>query len=92
MDTATIEYKQKVWQFLDKMKPGELHKIDRIAKPETRPDFIAAVKDYMDSQPWQGWLSFNADYTEIYKVHEIKFKNEGDKNTLDTGNDSPTEI
>lgn len=74
MNTLTIEYKRKVWQFLEKMKPGEVHIIDKIAKSETRQDFIAAVKDYMDSQPWQGWLNFNADYSKIYKVHEIKFK------------------
>jgi len=70
----TIEYKEKVWQFLDKMKPDEPCEIAKKVKPETREDFITAVKQYMDKHPWQGWLSFNRDYSKIYKIHPIIFK------------------
>ena len=75
MNQPTIEYKEKVWQFLDKMKPDEAIVIAQKAKPETREDFIAAVKEYMDTWPWQGWLSFNKDYSKIYKIHPITFEN-----------------
>ena len=70
----TIEYKQKVWQFLDTMKPDGAIVVAHKTKPETREDFISAVKEYMDKMPWQGWLSFNADYSKIYKIHPITFK------------------
>jgi hypothetical protein len=74
MNPVTIEYKEKVWQFLDTMKPDEAIVIAQKAKPETREDFITAVKEYMDKKPWQGWLSFNKDYSKIYKIHPITFK------------------
>jgi hypothetical protein len=74
MNTTTIEYKQKVWQFLDTIKPDEAVIIAQKVKPENREDFIAAVKEYMDTWPWQGWLSFNKDYSKIYKIHPIIFK------------------
>ena len=73
MNAATVEYKRKVWEFLETMKPDVTYTIARIAKPENREAFVAAVKEYMDMWPWQGWLSFNADYSKLYKIHPIKF-------------------
>ena len=70
----TIEYKEKVWQFLEKMKPDETIVVAEKAKAETMQDFITAVKEYMDKHPWQGWLNFNADYSKLYKIHPITFK------------------
>ena len=69
-------YKSRVWQFLDEMQPGDVYRIDKVCKEETRDVFIEATKDYMDTHPWQGWLSFNKDYTKIYKTHPIEFKNQ----------------
>lgn len=74
MNSPTVEYKEKVWAYLDKMKPDEPCIVENKTRPETREDFIAAVKDYMDTKPWQGWLSFNKDYSKIYKIHPIKFE------------------
>lgn len=75
MNKVTIEYKRKVWQFLEEMKPDNTYTVAKLSKPENRKAFIAAVKEYMDSLPWQGWLNFNADYSKLYKIHPIKFKN-----------------
>ena len=74
MNPATIEYKQKVWQFLKSMKPGETYTVAKLAKPVNREAFVATVKEYMDTWPWQGWLNFNADYTKLYKIEPITFK------------------
>lgn len=75
MPETDEEYKKRVWQFLEKMKPDQAHKIESIAEDATKEKFIAAVKEYMDAFPWQGWLNFNSDYTKIYKIHPITFKN-----------------
>lgn len=74
MNQPTIEYKKKVWQFLETMERDKTYTIAKLAKRETREAFITAVKEYMDTWPWQGWLSFNADYSKIYKIHPITFK------------------
>jgi hypothetical protein len=74
MNSATIEYNRKVWEFLETMKPDVTYSVSKLAKPENQGAFITAVKEYMDTRPWQGWLSFNKDYTKIYKTHPIKFE------------------
>jgi hypothetical protein len=67
-------YKNKVWEFLEAMEPDQCHSVVHIAKPENRALFLQSVKDYMDATPWQGWLSFNKEYTKFYKIHPIIFK------------------
>lgn len=74
MNTATIEYKKGVWKFLEEIEPGKTYSVAKMAKSETRENFVAAIKEYMDSLPWQGWLYFNADYSKFYKIHPIIFK------------------
>ena len=74
MNPSAEAYKKKVWHFLETMKPDPFYSVDKLAKPQNRKAFIAAVKEYMDNLPWQGWLNFNADYTKIYKIHPIIFK------------------
>jgi hypothetical protein len=74
MKAATIEYKQKVWQFLDKMKPGDRKKISMICEPDNTDRFMASIKEWMHGKPFQGYISFNKDYTEFYKTDEITFK------------------
>lgn len=68
MNSATIEYKQQVWQFLEKMQLGKRYTIAKLAKPDSREKFVATIKEYMDSLPYQGGLNFNYDYTKIYKT------------------------
>lgn len=68
MNPATIEYKRKIWYFLEEIQPGNTYSIDKLAKPENREAFIAAVKEYMDAFPYQGFVTFNHDYTKIYKT------------------------
>ena len=74
MPETEEEYKKRVWQFLDKMKPDVCHTIESLAEASTRDKFIEAIKEYMCALPWQGWLNFNADYSKLYKIHPITFK------------------
>jgi hypothetical protein len=71
MSVAVTEYKQKVWLYLDRMKPGQRFKIEDLSKDETRDQFVEAIKEFMDSFPYQAQLSFNHDYTEVYKMTPI---------------------
>jgi hypothetical protein len=81
MDNEYTIYKQKVWEFLDNMAPGDTYLIENIAKPENRNQFILCVKLYMDVKtPFQGYITFNANYTKIYKTDEITFKKEKPNN------------
>ena len=75
MNPVTIEYKRKVWQFLEEMKPGNMYTVSKLCIPANRDAFIAAVKEYMDSFPYQGYVTFNHDYTKIYKTTPVP-KNE----------------
>lgn len=74
MNPSTIEYKEKVWHFLETMNTDQAYTITKLVKPETREAFVSAVKEYMDACPFQGWLNFNGDYSKIYKIHPITFK------------------
>lgn len=68
------QYRKKVWDYLRAMNPDSAVEISSVCTTETREQFIECIKMYMDCTPWQGWLSFNANYTKIYKVHPIDFK------------------
>ena len=71
MNAATDVYNKMVWEFLEKIKPGKTYSVDKLAKPENREQFVAAVKFYMDTWPWQGWITFNRDYSKFYKMHPV---------------------
>ena len=73
MDYKEQEYRQNVWAFLRDLQPDVTCEVQAMCKPENCELFIQCVKWYMDTTPWQGWLSFNADYTKFYKVHPIDF-------------------
>jgi hypothetical protein len=74
MNSTTLEYKRKVWQFLEKIKPDKRYTVAKLAKPENLEAFVEAIKEYMASFPYQGWISFNADYTKFYKSSPIPWK------------------
>jgi hypothetical protein len=74
MNEKEEAYKLKVWEFLDSIEPDAAYIVANMCKSENRELFIQSVKAYMDSHPWQGWLSFNKDYTKFYKVWPITFK------------------
>lgn len=69
MNTAHSAYKQRVWAFLQKMKPGERFRIADICESDNSAVFIECIKDWMEKFPWQGGVSFNIDYTEFYMTH-----------------------
>lgn len=74
MNPSSLEYKQKVWRFLEKTKPGERYTIANLVKPENRKAFIEAIKEYMESLPYQGWISFNSDYTQFYRIPPLPWE------------------
>ena len=80
MNKNDSDFKKKVWEFLDNIKPGVYHDINTLCIPENKTKFISSVKSYMDAKIWQGWLSFNIDFTKLYKTDEITFKKEKDGN------------
>ena len=69
MKTESIEYKRDVWQFLEKIKPGKNYTVDNLCKRENQKDFVEAIKEYMESFPWQGYITFNHDYSKFYRMH-----------------------
>jgi hypothetical protein len=79
MDNPEQIYKDKVWQFLDTMNVDTGYLIDNLCVPENKSKFILCIKQYMDAKYYQGWLSFNKDYSKIYKIEPIIFKNDNDE-------------
>jgi len=77
MKSPTIEYKLKVWAFLEEMKPGKMYSIDKLAKIAHREAFCESVKEYMRSFAFNGFITFNHDFTKIYRENpfvEKKYK------------------
>lgn len=76
MENEDKTYREKIWQFLDNMKHSDAFLIDNIVIPENRNSFILCVKRYMDTteKPFQGYITFNRDYSKIYKTDEITYK------------------
>ena len=71
MNSTTLKFKQKVWRFLEKTKPGERYTVAKLTKPENREAFMAAIKEYMASLPYNGWISFNSDFTKFYRAEAV---------------------
>jgi hypothetical protein len=44
-----------------------MYSIDKLAKPTHREAFIDTVKEYMRSFAWNGFITFNHDFTKIYR-------------------------
>jgi hypothetical protein len=76
MDNSSQNYREQVWQFLDNMEHGTFITISNICIPENQNQFINCVKSYMDTtkKPFQGNVTFNFDFSKIYKTDEITFK------------------
>lgn len=74
MNSPTIEYKKKVWRWLEALKPEEPVVLETVAKEETRADFVEAIKEYMRSLPYDGWISFNDDFTKIVRHRAPGFR------------------
>lgn len=69
MKTDLLEYKREVWKFLEKIEPGKNYTVVNLCKPENQHGFIEAIKEYMESLPWQGYVTFNHDYSKFYRMH-----------------------
>lgn len=63
-----MEYKQKIYKFLQDAETGKTFTIDRICVTENQPRFIEIVKQYMNETPWQGGWEFNTDYTKLKRI------------------------
>lgn len=71
MKPGSLEYKKKVWGFLERTKPGKLYSVEVLSKPETREAFLEAIKEYMAGLPYNGWISFNSDFSKFYRVPAV---------------------
>lgn len=75
MDNEYIIYQQKVWEFLDNMAPDDCCLVEKLCIPDNKNKFVDCVKSYMDTKtPFQGYITFNHNYSKIYKTNEITFK------------------
>lgn len=72
MNATTLEYKKKVWDFLERIEPGRTYTVAKLAKPQNREAFVNAIKEYMESLPYGGWVMFNHNYTKFYKTTAVK--------------------
>lgn len=66
------EYVNKVFDFLQKMKPGDDIRVNKLAKEDTRDLFLEVCKFYMRQHDYQDGLSFSKNYERIYK-YDITF-------------------
>lgn len=67
---ASDEYKRAVWHFIEEIKPSNRYTIEKVHssfKPENKQHFIDALKEYMLGFPYDGGISFNADFSKFYK-------------------------
>lgn len=71
MNSATDNYNSRVWQFLEKIPAGKRYKVDALAEEATKEKFVAAIKEYMTALPYDGWISFNSDFTEFYRTPAV---------------------
>jgi len=75
MDNSEQIYQAKVWEWLDAIEPCIYFEIQNLCIPENKNKFIACIKSYMDTKkPFQGHITFNHDYTKIYKTNEIEIR------------------
>lgn len=61
--------------FLDHMQVDVKYTVAKLVKPENYDAFIAAVKEYMDSLPHQGFISFTDKYEKLYRIDHRLFNN-----------------
>jgi len=63
-------YKTEVYKYLDEMNVGRIE-IKRLVKPDNRPSFIEAAKEYIDEKHSEGWcdieLIADYDYCDVLK-------------------------
>ena len=71
MNSGTDNYNSRVWRFLEKIQPGKRYKVDDLAEEATKEKFVEAIKEYMRAFPYDGWISFNSDFTEFYKTPPV---------------------
>ena len=72
MKSLQDEYRKQVWEFLEKIKPGKTYTVSKLVKSKNRVRFVEEIKAYMRTWPWQGYISFNHDYSKFYKMHPVK--------------------
>lgn len=65
----SLEYKREIWRFLEKIEPGKNYTVANLCKAKNREAFVDAIKEYMESLPWQGYVTFNHDYSKFYRMY-----------------------
>ncbi len=86
MNPKLLDYKRRVWLFLENLKPGNTYTVAKLSTPETRDKFVAAIKEYMDSLPAQGFVTFNSDYSKFYRITPPDGYNGEKQCNVDSGN------
>lgn len=74
MKTLADDYRKRVWRFISRMKPEAKYTVNVLYVefyPVDKQRFIAEIKAYMDAFRWQGWITFNHDYSKIYRINPL---------------------
>lgn len=62
------KYVEKIFRFLDDMKPDTSIAIQKVVKSANEDLFKDVVKLYMKNRPWQGDITFSEDMSSIKKT------------------------
>ena len=52
-------------------KRAKKEKVKIGVKPEKGEAFVTTIKEYMASLPYDGWISFNSDFTKFYRTEAV---------------------
>lgn len=63
-----MTWEDKIYKFLNEMKPGCSIKINDVCRSENREKFIELVKEYIDNHPYGNGIEFSTDYSQIRKT------------------------
>lgn len=69
-DLNIDEYREKVYDFLERMPTGAVYVIDTICRQENKDLFISLVKEYI-TDTWHSYsngVEFTNDYSRIRKM------------------------
>lgn len=73
--TSKPTYRDKVYRFLIEATPGKRYEISKLAKSESRDEFIQVLKDfiaYRDCEVMGFEVEISSDFKAFYKIPQLK--------------------
>lgn len=63
-----MTWEDKIYKWLDELKPGCSIKIINVCRSENQEKFIELVKEYIDNHHYGNGIEFSNDYSQIKKI------------------------